>query len=828
MLANNNKKITFTLAKKSLRRNKGKFSIMIGTVILSAFMIFSVLTVGATYINMNSLQDLRLQGGDFDVTIGNGITKKQEQQCRQNKMIAAAGISAYAGYGIKTSADSTLHSGMVWSDDVHWNQITKPARTFTEGHYPKKNNELMVTKEVLADCGKENLSVGDSFVLTYGDKKGTHTQKFRICGIWDGYGAKNVFYVSKDFYIQSGYQLQYNGIMSIQYQHPFVSAKAQSELQDSLKLTDRQYYMPTLNATKMTGILTGIIGLAAITCFSAYLLLYNILYLSISRNIRYYGLLQTVGMTGKQVYGFLSKQMLYVGTIGITSGILLGATVSFLLIPAAVKALGIRNTAVTVSFSPVIFLTSIVLIGMTLFLCSRKPVKIAASVSPVAALGYRPLWSVKHTYKTGKAGVLWRMAAEQLKKDKKRTIVVLLSLTACLTVFLSVITLLESKNASAVMSNYMDTDLIIKNDTLQKENINQWSHLINNSFIQQIDSISDVKETQPLSCAKIIVPWEPGFSDMWMKSFYQIWKDDSYKKDKADYQKHPEKYYSLLKGIGEKELNHLAQNLDGPVNKNDFLQGKVCILYGSNLSLDMDQLKNKTVTFLLNSNDSHSYQLKIAALTDDEYYGGTTGGGPILIVSSAYLKQLINRPYIEKLNVIYEKEYDKNTELKIKNIIQKSPSANGFSWESKIEGMEEIEDAQGNMGGIGMGIVVVLAWIGIMNYINTVTVNIQSQSASLSIMESIGMTERQVRALLVREGLLYAAGSLLITATAGLIISYICYQSMNYGPVPFKVPLLPMVSAAGLISFMCAFIPPVAYRHMRKKGTIAERIRMES
>ncbi|MBO1722943.1 hypothetical protein HJV72_19895, partial [Extibacter sp. GGCC_0201] len=68
---------------------------------------------------------------------------------------------------------------------------------------------------------------------------------------------------------------------------------------------------------------------------------------------RYYGLLQTVGMTGRQIYKLMQKQMLFIGTVGTAGGMLLGSGVSFFLIPTVVKSLGIRSAKagdITVAF----------------------------------------------------------------------------------------------------------------------------------------------------------------------------------------------------------------------------------------------------------------------------------------------------------------------------------------------------------------------------------------------------------------------------------------------------------------------------------------------
>ena len=57
----------------------------------------------------------------------------------------------------------------------------------------------MVTKKALKECGYETLKVGDTFSMSYGTYDGIQTGNFKISGIWDGYGPKKIFYVSKEF-----------------------------------------------------------------------------------------------------------------------------------------------------------------------------------------------------------------------------------------------------------------------------------------------------------------------------------------------------------------------------------------------------------------------------------------------------------------------------------------------------------------------------------------------------------------------------------------------------------------------------------------------------
>ena len=52
MLENNNHKIITKMAVSSLKGSRQKFAVMTAAVMLSVFMLFSVLTVGTTYFQM--------------------------------------------------------------------------------------------------------------------------------------------------------------------------------------------------------------------------------------------------------------------------------------------------------------------------------------------------------------------------------------------------------------------------------------------------------------------------------------------------------------------------------------------------------------------------------------------------------------------------------------------------------------------------------------------------------------------------------------------------------------------------------------------------------
>lgn len=826
MLENNNSRIVTRMAVRSIKSGRQKNLIMAAAITLSTFMLFCILTVGSTYFKMQRLQNIRMNGADYDAFIYGGFTEEQKEICEKNPYIQTVGVQGMAGWTVSTDTDDTLNTVMLWSDGAQWDVLSKPAVIWQKGEYPLKENEVMATAAALKDCGLEDAGVGDTFTLTYGDKQGEHTAEFTISGLLKTYKNEKIFYVSKPFLDKSGFSLDDygRGFLYMKFKYPVVPERVFRELENSLNLGEQQYLLIEPAAQSSVQILAGLAGLVLITCFSAYLLIYNILYISVSSNVRHYGLLQTVGMTGRQIYQMVLRQMFMVGACGIAGGILLGMLTSFLLIPEAVKVLGIQKEEISIAFHPAVFLLSILIAGGTIYLGSRKPAKKATEVSPVEALGYRGDFGKRNSHGTRKGRLVWRLAWDQVTKDKKKTMIVLLSLAASLSVFLCLTTLIESQGPRTIVSNYMDADMVLINDTIKKDDKNDWKQLMDEAFQVKIKEGGRIKESHQVLIDQIVVPWEPEFVDTWMKAFYVKWMEESYADIETEFKQNPEKFSSYIIGIDEAAFTYLNSTLETPIDEQSFKEGKSCILYRDSLNLKEADYQEENIACYLYGGDGESHSFQIGGLTDDSYYrrGGIT---PTIIVSDAYLNRISDAPYVFKTSIQYEQEYDTAAEADVKNAIDTSAYPKDFSYESKIEEMKSVSKAQGNMMGIGIGIAFILALIGILNYVNTVTGNIHNRQMELAIMESVGMTEKQVKSVLIREGILFAGGSLVLTATLGLFITYLLYQSMNYMQVTFAIPVLPSACMILFILCVCVAVPLAVYRVVTGKKAIVERIK---
>lgn len=838
MLKNNNQEVIKHLAKKNLKSNGRRSVSMILAVLLSSFLLFSVFTVGATYLKMQRLQNIRLNGAEFDA-IMYGISDEQKTLLEENPDVASYGIVMVSGGVKETEVDKTPGVGLVYADEIYWNDMMAPARKFVKGHYPMEENEIMVTEDALKKCGFPDKKIGDEITFVYEINEKREEETFRISGVWDGYGDTDVFYISKAFCDKQELDRVYYGRCHISFQKKWMSDKEQQVFIDSMNLAKSQRLFYVYKYGNATEIFLGLAGIVLVTCLSAYLLIYNIMYLSVAGNIRYYGLLYTIGMTGRQIQQLMQRQLFWIGGIGMTGGILFGTGVSVFLIPVVVKSLvqGKEMGTVQVTFHPIIILLTVLLTGFTVWNAGRKPTKIAVESSPIEALGYRSVSGIRKGHKTRRGKLVFRMALEQLTRNKKKTVITMLSLAASLSVFLCLITLLHTQSAREYNYNYMGLDMIVNNDTISnmvllteeegEEQIQNVHQILNEELLRRIEQTEGVEAVLPAVTVPTIVPWESEVMDIWMREFYETWMDIPYEDDIEEYKEHPENFGSSLVGITETDFRALNTEMEHPVDEDAFLSGETCILYRNGLfGLKENELRGKQIQCAEYFHAENARTFKIAGMTDVNDYVAFLGVPPTMIVIDQVVKEFTEEPIVFKAGIRYTEEYDQETENTVLSIMKESPDETDFSWSSKIKTAENVKAAQGNMMEVGIGIVLILGIIGVMNYINTSVGNMQSRQKEISIMESVGMTERQVKKMLMWEGVFYTVGVLLLTLTAGVGITYAIYQTMNYMGAEFWFPVLPFVGATAVLFVICIAVPVMAYRKMEKNRSLIERIRI--
>ena len=118
--------------------------------------------------------------------------------------------------------------------------------------------------------------------------------------------------------------------------------------------------------------------------------------------------------------------------------------------------------------------------------------------------------------------------------------------------------------------------------------------------------------------------------------------------------------------------------------------------------------------------------------------------------------------------------------------------------------------------------------IGVLNFFNTSAVSILTRKKELSLLESVGMTKKQIRRMLMTEGSLYFLVSLLIADTVGLVLmKSVLMRTVGQTFFFVYTPSVTASLAAMPLLLLIAFgVPLYNYRKMCRE-TIVERIREE-
>ena len=193
---------------------------------------------------------------------------------------------------------------------------------------------------------------------------------------------------------------------------------------------------------------------------TGYLIIYNVFQISVANDIRFYGLLKTIGTTGGQIKAMLRQQALLLSCVGIPVGLVLGWLVGGQLAPAVIAQLdGVSDV---VSVSPVIFLGSAAFALLTVFLSCARPGRMAAKVSPVEAVRYTEgSGKGRKERKSRKGFSLAGMAWANLGRSKGKTVITVLSLTLAVVLLNLTVTVAQGFDLEKYVSRQICTDFTL-------------------------------------------------------------------------------------------------------------------------------------------------------------------------------------------------------------------------------------------------------------------------------------------------------------------------------------------------------------------------------
>ena len=827
MLRVNNKKVINNLAKTTYFAHKKRNILTIMAIFLTTFLICTVISIGLSYWNTIALRQQRIQGMDYDIE----LTEPENEQVsaiREMKNVKYAGLSVKCAILSKYKDIELDKIRLFWLDRTCWEKQTIPALDYYEGVYPQKENEIMLSESALASMGIHNPNVGMELPLMYqtlAEKSGNldMAETFILSGWFLDYSGTDKGYVSEKFYQTTGVlptDLTL-GELKISLTNPLYSESDIIEMQNQINILGNQIIIADYDTiSNFCRTIIGLLVLLLLVFMSGYLFIYNTLYISVNKDIRYYGQLKTIGTTSIQIRRMINKQVLWNTVIGIPLGLICSAIAGKIVIPRLLHALNpsIMPTDVE-AVSVWVFIIATVFSFTTTVISSQKPAKTAMNCSSIEALKYSGHFSSKMKRKIRNGGDIRSMVRINLFRDKKQFGVVMCSLSLALSLFLIMNVVIRANKATNILNYSYDYDLRILNQTLLSDNEKQ---VVTDDLIENIKNTDGVKNVKILESVTATVPCQEDVYGEYYKELYQSRytpgdydKDMNMYKQQADYNNNM--FSCRIVGIDDLEFERLNQMLEIPLDQKAFDNGEIAL--ASKMFTEGDNgIPGKKVSFFISNADNSSKKetIEIGALADyPAYY--SAGYSPDLIISDDYFEKLVQQPLIEMIKIDYEEAFSKNTEDAIMNLIEDNPA---LSADSKLNRYSEMKNSENQITVLGGSIGLIVMLLAILNYLNMMSASIQNRSREFAVLESIGMTRNQIKKMVVSESLCYAILSIVVAIILGVPASYFIFENFNMYGMPFSFPIANNMILFLIIIMVCIISAVLILRNTKNESII--------
>ena len=129
---------------------------------------------------------------------------------------------------------------------------------------------------------------------------------------------------------------------------------------------------------------------------------------------------------------------------------------------------------------------------------------------------------------------------------------------------------------------------------------------------------------------------------------------------------------------------------------------------------------------------------------------------------------------------------------------------------------------------LGGTLAAIIAVIGVLNVFNAILTGITARRRELAMLQSIGMTSKQLRGMLVIEGLLYTLGAVLIAAVLMLAVSPLAGEAVSglFFWFSYRATYWPLFVAVPAFALIGALIP-LASVHRMQRNSVVDRLREE-
>lgn len=310
---NNNTNVIRLLSEAIRKCNKGRNRILMGAVILCILTLTFVFGTAYGKINAEYTKNIRMDGTTASTYIEEG-TKQQYEKVRSLGYVKETGRRMKMG--------ETAICSIQVLDQTAWKKMMKPAYTGIHGTYPEKQQEIMLPVKTLKKLGINNPKRGMKIALDVSISFfQTEKEEFELSGWYSAYTEDNgkskaIGYVSEKKLKDWGYDIEEGSDILICQSNDMDWKDTEEKLYEDVPMKDNSQQIIATDTAKNRAVkeMTGSYGMAAVEAVviicGMFLLVYNVMQISMSGDIRQMALLHTIGTTRKQIRKIYIRQIM--------------------------------------------------------------------------------------------------------------------------------------------------------------------------------------------------------------------------------------------------------------------------------------------------------------------------------------------------------------------------------------------------------------------------------------------------------------------------------------------------------------------------------------
>ena len=841
-----------TLSKRMFHTSRGRNLVAVLAILLTTMMFTTLFTLSQS-MSQNLIEMTFRQTGYNAEASMRGLSEEQADLIANHPDVEELGRSIVLGL-----AENRELSGR--SVEIRWANDPYAQHSYalpTTGHLPQAADEIALDTLTLDRLGIPH-ELGAPVTLEWRKDSSdpdaeTIRADFTLCGFWEGNQSSysSMAWVSRVYAdkmtggVLSADPNQIFGLYMVQvnlYSDQNIEETMERVLADT-GLSELEYsvnlaYSPEMGAVAAQENLPMYLGMGLVF-IAGYLIIYNIFQISVTADVQFYGKLKTLGTTTRQLKKLIYNQANRLCIVGIPAGLILGWLLGTVLVPVLMGSM--EGTAV-VSASPMIFIGSALFAWATVLISCLRPACLAGKISPIEALRMSDAdsGSKKKVKRHRGSASLSSMAWDNLWRNKKRTVTVICSLTLGLVLLSG----FYAKNAAFDMEKYL-ADLTIADFTLSDSSSEDYLNgydphgtTLTGELVSAAESQQGLEAVGHQYSAQI--DWQMDEATLQnVAAFYteeRLADWESY--DPAGAQALRDALSSgrasaTLYGLDGIPLDTITQQqylMEGSFDAAAFASGDYILAVGPSVEPGESYpvLPTSPVGSVVELNGrSYTVMAIVYPLNPVTQLAPQQGENGKFALSFILPTAVFREQWPDHtLRQLFLNTDDSHIESMQAFLDEYMASTNpGLPVTSRQTMAEQYQTQTRSSAVMGNAVSVVIALVGVLNFINSMVTAIVSRRREFAVMQSVGMTKKQLCRMLVNEGLYYAGLTLLFSyLISAFAVGVVVRAMVEGGFTTFRFTLLPLVACTPVLIFFAVLIPYLCFRNL-EKHSIVERLR---